>query len=69
MIMVSASVLIEPFNYKRFASEGKDYLYDLYDNEEAVWHLEHTLIMEMPRYNHRFFGDGSAGVPKGYLKR
>jgi 23S rRNA pseudouridine1911/1915/1917 synthase len=39
--------MIEPFNYIRFAKEGKDYLYDLYDNEEVEWYLQHTNILEI----------------------
>lgn len=46
--------MIEPFNYKRFASEGKDYLYDLYDNEEVDWQLEHTNVLDMNQYITKF---------------
>ena len=46
--------MIEPFNYKRFASEGKDYLYDLYDNEEVEWQLEHTNVLDMNQYITKF---------------
>ena len=46
--------MIEPFDYRRFASEGKDYLYDLYDNEEVEWNLQHTNILEMPTYITKF---------------
>lgn len=38
--------MIEPFNYKKFASEGTDYLYDLYDNEEQKLYLSNTNIRE-----------------------
>lgn len=30
--------VIEPFDYKRLAREGKDYLYEIYDNEETIWY-------------------------------
>lgn len=33
---------IEPFNYRRLASEGKEYLYELYDNEEVEWYAQHS---------------------------
>jgi len=46
--------MIEPFDYKRFASEGKDYLYDLYDNEEVEWQLEHTNVLEIKPYITKF---------------
>jgi 23S rRNA pseudouridine1911/1915/1917 synthase len=39
--------MIEPFNYKKFASEGTDYLYDMYDNEEQKLYLSNTNIREI----------------------
>jgi 23S rRNA pseudouridine1911/1915/1917 synthase len=39
--------MVEPFNYKKFASEGTDYLYDLYDNEEQKLYLSNTNIREV----------------------
>lgn len=46
--------MIEPFDYKRFAREGKDYLYDLYDNEEVEWYLANTNILEITPYISKF---------------
>lgn len=46
--------MIEPFSYKRFASEGKDYLYELYDNEEVEWCLNKTNLTDLPKYISKF---------------
>lgn len=46
--------MIEPFDYKRFAREGKDYLYDLYDNEEVEWYLQNTNILDIKPYITKF---------------
>ena len=46
--------VIEPFNYKRFASLGKDYLYDFYDNEEVEWYLKNTNVLEIKPYLTKF---------------
>lgn len=40
----------EPFNYRRLASEGKDYLYELYDNEEVEWYAEHSNLQALGVY-------------------
>jgi 23S rRNA pseudouridine1911/1915/1917 synthase len=45
---------IRPFDYKRFIRERKDYLYDLYDNEEVEWQLEHTNVLDSIPYVSRF---------------
>lgn len=48
--------MIEPFDYKRLAREGKDYLYELYDNEEAAWYDEKTNAAALAIYMPRFLG-------------
>ncbi len=46
--------MIEPFNYKQFAREGEDYLYDMYDNEEVRWYLDNSNILEIKPYLTKF---------------
>ncbi len=46
--------LVEPFDYRRLASEGKDYLYDAYDNEEAAWYDDQANVAELTKYLQKF---------------
>lgn len=34
--------MVEPFDYRRLASEGKQYLLESYDNEEVAWYNDQT---------------------------
>lgn len=45
---------IEPFEYKRFAREGKDYLYDLYDNKEVEQYFAKTDMVYLKPYVTKF---------------
>jgi 23S rRNA pseudouridine1911/1915/1917 synthase len=46
--------MIEPFDYKRLAREGKDYLYELYDNNEAAWYDDHSNAAALGLYMTQF---------------
>jgi 23S rRNA pseudouridine1911/1915/1917 synthase len=46
--------MIEPFDYKRLAREGKDYLYELYDNEDAAWYDDNSNVAALGIYLTRF---------------
>ncbi len=46
--------MIDPFNYKQFAREGEDYLYDMYDNEEVQWYLNNSNVLEIKPYLTKF---------------
>jgi 23S rRNA pseudouridine1911/1915/1917 synthase len=48
--------VVEPFDYKRLAREGKDYLYELYDNEEASWYDDAETAAELKRTITHFLG-------------
>ena len=45
---------IEPFDYKRFAKEGKKYLFGLHDAKEAEWYLKNTNILDTKPYITKF---------------
>ena len=42
--------MIEPFDYRRYLTEGTAYLSELFTPEKAAWQLKHTNILSMQPY-------------------
>ena len=61
-------VNIEEFDYLKFQEKGKDYLYEIYDQEQADWYLQRSNLLNVKELIPEFLDKVELQIRKADLK-